>query len=48
MILEYNEITILKSSYVSSGRPMHSKTKRSLTSWFWALEMVLVFSDTRS
>lgn len=43
MILEYSKITIKKSSNVPFGRPTHPKTNTSLTSWFWALEMVILF-----
>ncbi len=43
LVLAYNEITILKSSYGTLGRPMHSKENTSHGPWFWLLEMVILF-----
>ncbi|MFP3027414.1 MAG: hypothetical protein ACEY3L_14680, partial [Wolbachia sp.] len=45
LVLAYNEITVLKSSYVSFGRPIHPKTNSSLTSWFLVMEMVILFNS---
>ncbi|WP_265041472.1 hypothetical protein [Wolbachia endosymbiont (group B) of Melanostoma mellinum] len=40
LILAYNEITILKSSYGTRGRPIDSKENSSHVSWFWLLKVV--------
>ncbi len=39
----YNKVGILKSSYVSSGRPTHPKKTSSHANWFWLLEMSVSF-----
>ncbi|BET37041.1 hypothetical protein wNi1_09980 [Wolbachia pipientis] len=42
VVLAYSKITIIKSSYVSHGRPTHPKTNSSQASWFRLLEMVVL------
>ncbi len=42
VVLAYSKITIIKSSYVSHGRPTHSKTKSSHACSFWVLKMVIL------
>ncbi|WP_019236596.1 hypothetical protein [Wolbachia pipientis] len=43
VVLAYSKITIIKSSYVSHGRPIHPKTNSSHGPWFWLLEVVVFF-----
>ncbi len=43
LVLAYNEITILKSSYGTLGRPIDSKKNTSHRPWFWLPEVIILF-----
>ncbi|BET34710.1 hypothetical protein wCIFem_11600 [Wolbachia pipientis] len=50
LVLAYNEITILKSSYGTLGRPIHSKTNSSHTAdferrkWLYYLNLLTLYT----
>ncbi len=43
VVLAYSKITIIKSSYVSHGRPIDSKKNTSHRPWFWLPEVIILF-----
>lgn len=45
VVLAYSKITIIKSSYVSHGRPTHPKKNSSHACWFLVMEMVILFNS---
>ncbi len=50
VVLAYSKITIIKSSYVSHGRPIHSKTNSSHTAdferrkWLYYLNLLTLYT----